>query len=161
MKTLTKKFRAIIHDGLPQEGWHEEQTGETLLPDDALAFEADTLDELRSVLASAGFKVPDVPGRPEQPTYTQVEYANAVESRFDKEAQALGYDSVAKAATYLSSLNAKFAAEAAYFIALRDACWILCFAALKNPPAVKPTPAEFADAIVAQALATVGRPIYS
>ena len=136
MKTLIKKFRAIIHDGLPQEGWNEEQGGETLLPDDALAFEADTLDELRSALSAAGFTVPDVPGEPEQPTYTQSDYANAVEARFDKEAQALGYDSVAKAATYVSSLNAKFAAEAAYFIALRDACWLLCFAALKNPPVV-------------------------
>lgn len=161
MKTLTKKFRAIIHDGLPQDGWHEEQGGETLLPDDALAFEADTFDELRSALSAAGLTVPDVPGEPEQPTYTQLEYANAVESRFDKEAQALGYDSVAKAATYVSSLNAKFAAEARHFIALRDACWLLCFAALEDPPAVKPTPAEFADAIVAQALETVGRPIYS
>ena len=161
MKTLTKKFRAIIHDGLLQEGWNEEQVGETLLPDDALAFEADTLDELRSALLTAGITVPDVPGEPEQPTYTQVEYANAVESRFDKEAQALGYDSVAKAATYVSSLNAKFSAEARHFIALRDACWLLCFAALKNPPAVKPTPAEFAEAIVAKALAEVGQPIYS
>ena len=161
MKTLTKKFRAIIHDGLPQEGWHEEQTGETLLPDDALAFEADTLDELRSALFAAGVTVPDVPGEPEQPTYTQLEYANSVESRFDKEAQALGYDGVAKAATYVSSLNAKFAAEAAYFIALRDACWLLCFSALKSPPAVKPTPAEFAEAIVTQALAEVGQPHYA
>ena len=150
-----------MRDGAPQYGWHKEQTGETLLPDDALAFEADTLDELRSALFAAGVTVPDVPGEPEQPTYTQVEYANAVESRFDKEAQALGYDSVAKAATYVSSLNAKFAAEARHFIALRDACWLLCFAALKNPPAAKPTPAEFAEAIVTQALATVGQPIYS
>ena len=159
MKTLTKKFSAIIHDGLPQEWWHEEQTGETLLPDDVLAFEADTLDELRSALSAAGFTVPDVPSEPEQPTYTQSDYANAVEARFDREAQALGYDSVAKAATYVSSLNAKFAAEAAYFIALRDACWLLCFAALGDPPAVKPTPAEFAETIVAQALATVGQSI--
>ena len=98
---------------------------------------------------------------PSLKTYTHVEYANAVESRFDKEAQALGYDGVAKAATYVSSLNAKFAAEARHFIALRDACWLLCFAALGDPPAVKPTPAEFAEAIVAQALATVGQPIYS
>ena len=60
MKTLTKKFRAVVHDGLPQEGWHEEQTGETLLPDDALAFEADTLDELRAALSAAGVTVPDV-----------------------------------------------------------------------------------------------------
>ena len=161
MKTLTKKFRAIIHEGLPQDGWHEEQGGETLLPDDALAFEADTLDDLRSALFAAGVTVHDVPSEPEQPTYTQLDYANAVEARFDSEAQALGYDSVAKAATYVSSLNSKFATEARHFIALRDACWLLCFAALKNPPAVKPTPAEFADAIVAQALATVGRPIYS
>jgi len=161
MKTLTKKFRAIIHDGLPQEGWHEEQTGETLLPDDALAFEADTLDELRSALSAAGLPVPDVPGEPEQPTYTQKEYADAVEARFDREAQALGYDNLAKATTYAASGNNRFAAEARHFIALRDACWLLCFAALEDPPAVKPTPAEFAEAIVTQALAEVGQPIYS
>lgn len=161
MKTLTKKFRAIIHDGLPQDGWHEEQGGETLLPDDALAFEADTLDELRSALATAGVTVPDAPTEPEQPTYTQLEYANAVESRFDRDAQALGYDSLAKATTYAASGNNRFAAEARHFIAMRDACWALCFDALANPPEIPPTPAEFAEAIVAQALATVGRPIYS
>ena len=161
MKTLTKKFRAIIHDGLPQEGWHEEQTGETLLPDDALAFEADALDELRSALSAAGVTVPDVPGEPEQPTYTQLEYANAVESRFDKEAQALGYDNLAKATTYAASGNNRFAAEARHFIALRDACWILCFDALANPPEIPPTPSEFAEAIVAKALSSVGMPDYT
>ena len=161
LKTLRRQFRAIVIDGVIQPGWHMVQTGETLMPDDVHSFEADTLDELRSALSAAGFPVPDVPSEPEQPTYTQLEYANAVESRFDKEAQALGYDSVSKAATYVSSLSAKFAAEARHFIALRDACWLLCFAALGDPPAVKPTPAEFAEAIVAQALATVGRPIYS
>ena len=161
MKTITKKFRAIIHDGLPQDGWHKEQTGETLLPDDALAFEADTLDELRSALSAAGLPVPDVPTEPEQPTYTQKEYADAVEARFDKEAQALGYDNLAKATTYVASGNVRFAAEARHFIALRDACWVLCFDALANPPEIPPTPSEFAEAIVAQALATVGQPIYA
>ena len=161
MKTLTKKFRAIIHDGLPQDGWHEEQTGETLLPDDALAFEADTLDELRSALSAAGLPVPDVPGEPEQPTYTQKEYADAVEARFDREAQALGYDNLAKATTYVASGNVRFAAEARHFIALRDACWVLCFDALANPPEIPPTPSEFAEAIMTQALAEVGQPIYS
>jgi hypothetical protein len=161
MKTLTKKFRAVVHDGLPHEGWHEEQTGETLLPDDALAFEADTLDELRSALFAAGVTVPDVPTEPEQPTYTQLEYANAVEARFDREAQALGYDNLAKATTYVASGNNRFAAEARHFIALRDACWALCFDALANPPEIPPTPAEFAEAIVAKALAEVGQPIYS
>ena len=161
MKTLTKKFRAIIHDGAPQYGWHKEQTGETLLPDDALAFEADTLDELRSALFAAGVTVPDVPGEPEPPTYTQLEYANAVESRFDKEAQALGYDNLAKATTYAASGNNRFAAEARHFIALRDACWALCFDALTNPPEIPPTPSEFADAIVTQALSSVGMPDYT
>ena len=161
MKTLTKKFRAVVHDGLPQYGWHKEQTGETLLPDDALAFEADTLDELRSALSAAGLTVPDVPGEPEQPTYTQLEYANAVESRFDKEAQALGYDNLAKATTYAASGNNRFAAEARHFIALRDACWVLCFEALANPPEIPPTPSEFAEAIVTQALSSVGMPDYT
>ena len=160
MKTHTKQFRAVILDCAPQDGWNEEQTGETLLPDDALAFEADTLDEMRAALSAAGFPVLDVPGEPEQPKYTQVEYANAVESRFDKEAQALGYDNLAKATTYASSGNSRFASEARYFISLRDECWILCFAALENSPAVKPTPAEFAEAIVTQALVNVGQPIY-
>jgi len=104
---------------------------------------------------------PDVPSEPEQPTYTQKEYADAVEARFDREAQALGYDNLAKATTYAASGNNRFAAEARHFIALRDACWALCFDALANPPEIPPTPAEFAEAIVAQALATVGRPIYS
>ena len=161
MKTLTKKFRAVVREGLPQDGWHEEQGGETLLPDDALAFEADTLDELRSALSSAGFPVPDVPGEPEQPTYTQSDYANAVEARFDREAQALGYDNLAKATTYAASGNSRFAAEARYCVALRDECWILCFTALGDPPAVKPTPAAFAEAIVAQALSSVGMPDYT
>lgn len=161
MKTHTKQFRAVILDCAPQDGWNEEQTGETLLPDDALAFEADTLDELRSALLTAGITVPEVPGEPEQSTYTQQDYANAVESRFDREAQALGYDNLAKATTYVASGNSRFASEARYFIALRDECWVLCFAALKNPPAVKPTPAEFADVIVAKALVNVGQPIYT
>ena len=161
MKTLTKKFRAVVREGLPQDGWHEEQTGETLLPDDALAFEADTLDELRSVLAYAGLPVPDVPGEPEQPTYTHVEYANAVEAHFDREAQALGYDNLAKATTYAASGNNRFVAEARHFIALRDACWVLCFEALANPPEIPPTPSEFAEAIVAKALASVGMPDYT
>ena len=161
MKTLTKKFRAVVRDGLPQEGWNEEQEGETLLADDALAFETDTLDDLRAALASAGFKVPDVPGEPEKPTYTHVEYANAVEAHFDREAQALGYDNLAKATTYAASGNNRFAADARHFIALRDACWVLCFEALANPPEIPPTPSEFAEAIVTQALSSVGMPDYT
>lgn len=163
MKTHTKKFRAIIHDGLPQEGWHEEQIGETLLPDDALAFEADTLDELRSALLTAGITVPEVPGEPEQPVYTQQDYEDALEARLDREAQATPYlwRSIDRAVSFAGSDVGKYRAEACYFIELRDVCWTLFFSALENPPAVKPTPTEFAEVIVAQALVNVGRPIYT
>ena len=163
MKKLTKKFRALICEGAPQDGWHEEQTGETLLPDDVLALEADTLPELCVEIEKAGVVVPEVPADSKhvQPTYTQKEYADAVEARFDREAQALGYDNLAKATTYAASGNSRFAAEARRFIALRDACWVLCFDALANPPEIPPTPSEFAEAVVTQALANVGQLIYS
>ena len=54
MKTLTKKFRAIVFDGSVQEGWQDEQTGETLVSDSTQAFEADTLDELSIALKASG-----------------------------------------------------------------------------------------------------------
>ena len=54
MKTLTKKFRAIVFDGVAQEGWQEEQTGETLVSDSTQTFEADTLDELSTALKASG-----------------------------------------------------------------------------------------------------------
>ena len=157
MKKLTKKFRAVICEGAPQDGWHEEQTGETLLPDDVLALEADTLPELCEAIKKAGVVVPEVPddSKQAQPAYTQKEYADAVEARFDREAQALGYDNLAKATTYVVSGNSRFASEAKYFIALRDACWVLCFDALANPPEIPPTPSEFAERIVSEALKQV------
>jgi len=54
MKILTKKFRAIILDGVVQEGWQDEQTGETLVSDSTQTFEADTLDELSIALKASG-----------------------------------------------------------------------------------------------------------
>ena len=54
MKTLTKKFRAIVFDGVVQEGWQEEQAGETLVSDSTQTFEADTLDELSIALKASG-----------------------------------------------------------------------------------------------------------
>ena len=158
MKNLTKKFRAVVRDGAPQDGWHEEQTGETLLPDDVLALEADTLPELCVEIEKAGVVVPEVPAGSKQ-AYTQKEYADAVEARFDREAQAIGYDNLAKATTYVASGNSRFAAEARRFIALRDACWVLCFDALANPPEIPPAPSEFAETVVTQALANVGQPV--
>ena len=157
MKTLTKKFRAVVRDGAPQDGWHEEQAGETLLPDDVLALEADTLPELCAEIEKAGVVVPEVPAgsKQAQPTHTQKEYADAVEARFDREAQALGYDNLAKATTYVASGNVRFSTEAKYFVELRDACWLRCFAALENPTEIIPNPVEFAEQIVSEALKDV------
>lgn len=157
VKTLTKKFRAIIHNGLPREGWNEEQGGETLLPDDAVSFEADTLSGLGAAMAVAGVTVPEAPTESERPTYTQRDYEWAIKDRLDREAQAAPYlwDSIDRAVSFTESTVAKYRAEAKYFIALRDACWILCFEALANPPEIPPTPAEFADSIVTKAFAQV------
>jgi hypothetical protein len=54
MKTLTKKFRAVVFDGVVQEGWQDEQTGETIVSDSTQTFEADTLDELSAILKASG-----------------------------------------------------------------------------------------------------------
>lgn len=54
MKTLTKKFRAIVFDGSVQEGWQDEQAGETLVSESTQTFEADTLDELSIALKASG-----------------------------------------------------------------------------------------------------------
>ena len=54
MKTLTRKFRAIVLDGVVQDGWQEEQTGETLVSESTQAFEADTLDALSAALKASG-----------------------------------------------------------------------------------------------------------
>ena len=83
---LTSGGKGPVHDGLPQEGWHEEQTGETLLPDDALAFEADTLDELRAALAAAGLPVPGVvPAASVPPRRRKAEWSGTMRGPYNKE----------------------------------------------------------------------------
>lgn len=160
MKKHTKKFRAVVRDGTLQGAWREQQTGETLLPDDVLAFEADTLPKLVALMTEAGIIVPDAPVECEplaRVTYTQQDYENAIEARLDLEAQAAPYlwGSMDRVASFAESTVPKYRAEARYFIALRDACWLLCFDALENPPDIQPTPAEFAETIMSQALAQV------
>lgn len=159
MKKHTKKFRAVVRDGTLQGAWREQQTGETLLPDDVLAFEADTLPKLVALMTEAGIIVPDAPVEcgTARETYTRQEYEDAIVDRLDREAQAAPYlwDSMDRVASFAESTVPKYRAEARYFIALRDACWLLCFDALENPPDIQPTPAEFAETIMSQALAQV------
>ena len=59
MKTLSKKYRATIIDGTASEGWTEPCTGFTFAPDDVQCFEADTLQELQQLAASAGVTLDD------------------------------------------------------------------------------------------------------
>lgn len=180
MQTLTKPFRLILRDGIANADWRDEQAGETLVPDTWQAHEADTLAELEAIVETLGGVTTqaDLPAAevapnsadfssttpeiiPPAPSYTERDYANAVEARFDREAQALGYDSLAKATTYFASGVARYADEAAYFIALRDRCWTLCFAAQANPPSAIPLPQDFAEQVVTSALAELGPIQYS
>ena len=175
MQTLTKPFRLIIHDGIANADWRDKQTGATLVPDVVQAHETDTLAELEAIVRTLGgvttqvdlpavetvLDIADVPAAapeiiPPAPAYTERDYADAVEARFDREAQVLGYDSLAKATTYFASGVPRYAEEAAYFIALRDRCWMLCFSEQANPPAVIPTQEDFAERIVTAALAELG-----
>ena len=180
MQTLTKPFRLTLRDGIANADWRDEQAGETLVPDTWQAHETDTLAEIEAIVAALGgvttqAYLPAVEVAPnsadfsatepeiisQTQSYTERDYANAVEARFDREAQALGYDSLAKATTYFASGVARYADEAAYFIALRDRCWTLCFSAQATPPAIAPTPAGSAEQVVAAALAELGPIQYS
>ena len=62
------------------------------------------------------------------PTQAQIIAAleAAVQAHMDAQAQGAGYDSLLSAVSYAGS--AKFGAQAAAFIAWRDACWSYCYA---------------------------------
>ena len=98
-----------------------------------------------SILRSDGACVPADPGNsdfqaylawlsagnsPQQatsPTQAQIiaTLESAVQAHMDGAAQGAGYDSLLSAVSYAGS--AKFGAQAAVFIAWRDACWSYCY----------------------------------
>lgn len=65
---------------------------------------------------------------PPPPTQEQIiaQYAAAVQQRLDDFAKTRGYDGILSAATYATSLIAKFAAEGQCAVVARDATWAKC-----------------------------------
>lgn len=72
----------------------------------------------------------------------------AIDAHVEAQAQALGYNSAAHIAGYAASTVPAWAAEAAAFIAWRDAVWLAAFAAQAAAEAAQVIPTE-ADVIAA------------
>lgn len=66
-------------------------------------------------------------------------YRMAIEAHVDAVARQRGYSSAVSCASYRDSTNATWAAEAAAFIAWRDAVWSQVVALLNNVPSPAPT----------------------
>lgn len=66
------------------------------------------------------------------PVYTEQDYANAIQSHIDATAQSRQYTDGISLASYDSSTNPIWAAEAKTFIAWRDNVWVYAFAELEK-----------------------------
>jgi len=76
--------------------------------------------------ATGQFTQPVVP----EPAPSIDDYKNAIVSVLDLKAQERHYDNAVSIATYLGSTNPPWAAEAAAFVAWRDAVWAFAYAEL-------------------------------
>jgi hypothetical protein len=99
-------------------------TGTNILRSDGATIPADPLNtDYQAYLAwvAAGNTATPVPG----PTQSQLiaSYEAAIQVALDTYAQSWGYDSIVSAASYATSTNTKFAAEAAALISWRDEVW--------------------------------------
>lgn len=86
---------------------------------------------------------PDPDPVPELPS--EKDYAAAIQFRLDEAARAQGYTDGVSLATYVSSNNAAWAAEARTFVTWRDAVWSYAYAELtkvKNGQRAQPTISE-------------------
>jgi len=150
MKTLSKKYRATLIDGTASEGWTEPCTGFTFAPDDVPCFEADTLQELQQLAASAGVALDDgrVIALPPPSAPTLEDYERAVEDVLQECAAAHRYDDIVSACSYAAVEN-PFQSESAAILQWRGNVWAWCYGLLANPPATLPTLAEFRAALLA------------
>lgn len=71
---------------------------------------------------------------PEAPPPTVEDYRAAVQAHVDAVAASHLYDGGVSLASYLGSTNAVWAAEAAAFVAWRDAVWAAVYALWADPP---------------------------
>ena len=71
---------------------------------------------------------------PDLPTPTLDQYRAAIQAHVDATAVARLYDSGVSLASYLGSTNPVWAAEAAAFVAWRDAVWAFVYGLWADPP---------------------------
>ena len=114
---------------------------------------ADVPDDIRAGYPDGTVEVPLMPEAgaiwdgnqwlPAPPqTLTAEDYRLAVQAHVDAVAVARLYDSGVSLASYVASTNATWAAEAAAFVAWRDAVWAQVYALWADPPEVPPTIAD-------------------
>lgn len=85
---------------------------------------------------------------PEPAAITVDDYRTAIQGLVDQTAQARSYDSGITCASYVGSTNPIWAAEAAAFVAWRDAVWVYAFTALpkvQSGQRPQPSVAAFLD----------------
>lgn len=117
---------------------------------DVLSYEA---EDGRTVVVDAGQPGWDImvaagpaayaPPGPEPLTLD--DYRRAVQAHLDAAAQSRLYTDGNSLATYTASTNEQWAAEAAVFVAWRDAVWTLVYAMWEAPPDPLPTPEGLID----------------
>lgn len=84
---------------------------------------------------------------PALPLPTVEDYSDAVQAHLDAAAQSRLYTDGNSLATYTASTNAQWAAEAAAFVAWRDAVWAQVYGMWASPPDPVPSPAELIAAL--------------
>lgn len=81
------------------------------------------------------------------PAMTATDYAAAIQAHVDAKARSRGYSDGVTLASYTASTNTAWAAEAAAFVAWRDAVWVAALATLAGVEAGRTPPPAVADLI--------------
>ena len=102
----------------------------------------------RQIIEASGVEIADY----EPPALTQADYVAAIAAHIEATARSRQYDSAVSMATYVTSANAAWAAEAQAFVAWRDAVWAYCYAELaevQGGQRAQPTVAGFVEELPA------------
>lgn len=103
-------------------------------------------DSLYAEAAEFGADLPFEP-QPESSPVTLDDYRFAIQATVDTVAQERSYDSGLTCSSYLGSTNSGWAAEAAAFVAWRDAVWAYAYAELAKVEAGEREQPELAELI--------------
>lgn len=100
------------------------------IPSDAVEISAETHAALMAGQSAGQRIVADLNGIPflaAPPPLTSAAYAAALQHHIDETATVRGYGNGVMLASYVASTNAAWAAEAAAFVAWRDAVWLAAY----------------------------------